>query len=194
MCCLFYRHERDLDHTYHFEIRSRHFVKWAKILSTFNCHMARKAQDGVSIMRLQVLSSFLFHSELWGWPHLCAELDGNGFFLEFTSTGNFLVKKSENRVFRKVPILACFLVKNPGGKKKGVKRRILCVKRILHSFPHFLSVGAVILHEVQQWFLTKKHTKMGTFLNTLFSLFLTKKFPQLVNLKKKPFLSNSAHK
>jgi hypothetical protein len=29
-------------------------------------HMARKAQDGLSIMSLQVLSSFLFHSELWG--------------------------------------------------------------------------------------------------------------------------------
>ena len=81
---------------------------------------------------------------------MCAELDGNGFFLEFTSCGVFLVEKSEKIMFRKVPILACFLVKNPGGKKKGVKRRILCVKWILHSFPQFLSVGAVILHEVQQ--------------------------------------------
>ena len=94
--------------------------------------------------------SFLVHSELWGWPHLCAELDGNGFFLEFTSFGNFLVKKSEKNMFRKVPILACFLVKNPGGKKGGVKRRILCVKRILLSFPQYLSVGVLILHEVQQ--------------------------------------------
>ena len=58
-------------------------------------YMVNQTQDGFSIMRLQVLSSFLFHSELWGWPHLCAELDGNGFFLEFTSIGNFLVKKSE---------------------------------------------------------------------------------------------------
>ena len=43
-------------------------------------------------------------------------------------------------------------------------------------------------------FLTKKHAKMGTFLNIFFSLFLTKKFPQLVNSRKKPFPSNSAHK
>jgi hypothetical protein len=57
--------------------------------------MVRKAQDGFSIMRLQVLSSFLFHSELWEGPNLCAELVGNGFFLEFTSIGNFLVKKIE---------------------------------------------------------------------------------------------------
>jgi hypothetical protein len=69
---------------------------------------------------------------------LCSELDGNGFFLEFTSTGNFLVKKSEKNAFRRMPILACFLVKKMGGKKVGVKR-------ILLSF-----VGAVILDEVQQ--------------------------------------------
>jgi hypothetical protein len=81
---------------------------------------------------------------------LCAEFDGNGFFLEFTSCGNFLVKKKEKNIFRKVPILACFLVNKLGGKKMGVKRRILRVKRILFSFPQFLSVWAVILHEVQQ--------------------------------------------
>jgi hypothetical protein len=52
--------------------------------------------------------SFLVHSKLWGWPHLCAELDGNGFFLAFSSFGNFLVNKSEKNRFRKVPILACF--------------------------------------------------------------------------------------
>jgi hypothetical protein len=32
----------------------------------------------------------------------------------------------------------------------GVKRRILCVKRILLSFPQFVSIGILILHEVQQ--------------------------------------------
>jgi hypothetical protein len=42
--------------------------------------------------------------------------------------------------------------------------------------------------------LTKKHAKMGTFLNIFFSLFSTKKFPQLVNSRKKPFPTNSAHK
>ena len=42
--------------------------------------------------------------------------------------------------------------------------------------------------------LTKKHAKMGTFLNIFFSLFLTKKFPQLVNSRKKPFPTNSVHK
>ena len=54
---------------------------------------------------------FLVHSERWGWPHLCAEFVGNGFFLEFTSCGNFLVKKSGKNMFRKVPILACFFVR-----------------------------------------------------------------------------------
>ena len=43
-------------------------------------------------------------------------------------------------------------------------------------------------------FWQKTHAKLGTFLNTFFSLFLTKKFPQLVNSRKKPFPFNSAHK
>jgi hypothetical protein len=73
--------------------------------------MARKAQDGFSIPRLQVLSSFLFHSELWEGTHLCAELVGNGFFLEFTSIGNFLVTKIEKGAYFRV-----FCVKNPGVK------------------------------------------------------------------------------
>jgi hypothetical protein len=83
--------------------------------------MVTQTQDGFSIMRLQVLSSFLFHSELWEGPHLCAELVGNGFFLEFTSIGNFLVNKILKNEIRRVPIIACILVKNPGGKKVGVK-------------------------------------------------------------------------
>jgi hypothetical protein len=53
-------------------------------------------------------------------------------------------------VFRKVAILACLLVTNPGGKKVGVKRRILCIKRVLLSFQHVLSGRAEILHEVPQ--------------------------------------------
>jgi hypothetical protein len=72
--------------------------------------MARKAQDGFSIMRLQVLSSFLFHPELWEGPHLCAELVGNGFFPEFTSIGNFLVKK-----IGKIKSEGYFLCKKPRG-------------------------------------------------------------------------------
>jgi hypothetical protein len=36
------------------------------------------------------------------------------------------------------------------GKKMGVKRRIICIKQILLSFPQFLSVGVLILHEVQK--------------------------------------------
>jgi hypothetical protein len=111
--------------------------------------MTRKAQDGLSIMRLQVLSSFLFHSEHWEGP-LFAELVGNGFFFEFTSIGNFLVNKIQKNEIRRVPIIACFLVNNSGGKKVSVKRRILCVKRILFSFPQFLSVGVQIFHEVPQ--------------------------------------------
>jgi hypothetical protein len=35
-----------------------------------------------------------------------------------------LAEKSEKNMFKKGPILACFLVKNPGGKKMGVKQRI----------------------------------------------------------------------
>jgi hypothetical protein len=53
-------------------------------------------------------------------------------------------------MFRMVPILACFLVKNSGGTKMGVKRRILHIKRILLSFPQYLFDVADILHEVQQ--------------------------------------------
>jgi hypothetical protein len=34
---------------------------------------------------------------------------------------------------------------------------------------------------------TKKQAKMGTFLNKFFSFLSTKKFPQLVNSRKKPF-------
>ena len=72
--------------------------------------MARKPQDVLSIVEVQGFAFFLIHSELWGWPHLCAELDGNGFFLEFTSCGKFLVNKNENNLLRKVRILACFFI------------------------------------------------------------------------------------
>ena len=37
----------------------------------------------------------------------------------------------------------------------------------------------------------QKHVKIGTLLNAFFSLFLTNKFPVLVNSRKKPFPSNS---
>ena len=43
-------------------------------------------------------------------------------------------------------------------------------------------------------FLTKKHAKMGTFLNIFFPLFSTKNFPLLMISRKKPFPSNSTHK
>ena len=69
----------------------------------------------------------------WGWLTIC-------------TLWSYFVKN----IFRKVPILACFLVKNPGGKKGGVKHRILCVKRILLSIPRFSSDLAIILHEVPQ--------------------------------------------
>jgi hypothetical protein len=51
---------------------------------------------------------------------------------------------------QKIIKFTCFLVKNQGGKNMGVKRRNLLVKRILLSFPQFLSVGVFILHEVPQ--------------------------------------------
>ena len=79
--------------------------------------MAKKPMDVLSIVEVQGFAFFLIHSELWGWPHLCAELDGNGFFLEFTSWGNFSVEKNEKNSFKKVLILTCFLVKNSGGGK-----------------------------------------------------------------------------
>ena len=84
-----------------------------------------------------MLSSFLFHSELWEEPHLCAELFGNGFFLGFTSIRNFLVNKIEEKRNQKGVHFSVFFVKNPGGKKVGIKRLILCIKRILLSFPQF---------------------------------------------------------
>ena len=52
--------------------------------------MVNQPQDALPIVKCRELSSFLFHSGLWKWPHLFAELDGNGFFLEFTSCENFL--------------------------------------------------------------------------------------------------------
>ena len=42
-------------------------------------------------------------------------------------------------------------------KIKGVKRRNLLVKWILLSFPQFLSVGVLILHEVQHKIFRKKY-------------------------------------
>jgi hypothetical protein len=40
-----------------------------------------------------------------------------------------------------------------------VKRRMLCIKRTLLSFPQFLFIVAVILHEVQQ--CTQKFATLG---------------------------------
>ena len=64
------------------------------------------------------LSSFLVHSELCGWLHLCAELDGNEFFLEFTSSQNFGLKKWKVYVQKGAYVIA-FLGKYSGGQKNG---------------------------------------------------------------------------
>jgi hypothetical protein len=64
-------------------------------------------------------------------------------FLSSPVLGTCWLKKSEKNAFRRVPILACFFGQKSGGKKVGVKQRIVCVKRILLSFPQFL-------HEVHQ--------------------------------------------
>ena len=61
------------------------------------------------------LSSFLVHSELWGWPHLCTELDGNGFFLEITSTGNFLDTKKWKKCIQKGAHFSVFFGQKSGG-------------------------------------------------------------------------------
>jgi hypothetical protein len=45
-------------------------------------------------------------------------------FLSSPVVGTFWSKNVKKNMFRKVPILACLMVKNPGGKKMGVKRRI----------------------------------------------------------------------
>ena len=60
-------------------------------------------------------------------PHIGTKLIGKGFFLSVMGLAFIIFKKIEKNEIRRVPILACFLVKNPGGKKGGVKRRMLCV-------------------------------------------------------------------
>ena len=40
----------------------------------------------------------LIYGLLAPWPHLCAELDKNVFFLEFTNCGNFFVKQNVQKV------------------------------------------------------------------------------------------------
>jgi hypothetical protein len=51
---------------------------------------------------------------------LCAELDGNGFFLDITSIGNFLVKKSEKYV-QKGAHFSVFFGQKFWGYKNGRK-------------------------------------------------------------------------
>jgi hypothetical protein len=75
-------------------------------------------------------------------------------------------------------------IRTPTDKNCGNESKIRLTHKIRLFMPIFLPPG----------FLTKKHAKMGTFLNKFVSLFLTKKFPQLVNSRKKPFPTNSAHK
>ena len=80
-------------------------------------YMVNQTQDGFSIMRLQ--RTFFFFSALFalGMTSFVCRIGWNGFFLEITSIGNFLVKKSEKNAFRKVPILAFLWSKNRGVKK-----------------------------------------------------------------------------
>ena len=58
-------------------------------------------------------------------PHIGTTLIGKGFFRSVMGLSFIILKKIEKNEIRKVPILVCFLVKNLGGKKMGVKRRIL---------------------------------------------------------------------
>ena len=83
--------------------------------------MARKVQDGLSIMRLQVLSSstLSFEDDL-----LCVQnWMGMVSFLSSQVLGAFGLTKSEKNAFRGA-YFNMFSVKNSGGKKMGVKRQI----------------------------------------------------------------------
>jgi hypothetical protein len=83
-------------------------------------------------------------------------------FLSSPVLATFWLTKLKKKNIRRVPLLACFLVKD-GRKTMNFMRQT-------------------------------DFAKMGTLLISFFSIFLTKKFPQLANSRKKPFPSNSAHK
>jgi hypothetical protein len=53
--------------------------------------------------------------------HIGTKLIGKCFFLSVMGLSFIIFKKFEKNKIRKVPILACFLVKNPRGKKGGRK-------------------------------------------------------------------------
>jgi hypothetical protein len=69
-------------------------------------------------------------------------------------------------------------------KNCGNESQICLTLKIRRFTPIFLHPG----------FLTKKTSKMGTLLISFFPIFLTKKLPILVNSRKKPIPTNSAHK
>ena len=75
----------------HFSHLCLFFFKWEGVQFYSNNVWSISTRMFFPLWDCRWLSSFLVHSEFWGWPHFCAELEGNGFFPEFTSSGNFLV-------------------------------------------------------------------------------------------------------
>ena len=89
-------------------------------------------------------------SGLSGGAYLWCDFDGVCFFHQITSLSLDPAQKICLGVSKILVKFTCFLVKNLGGKKRVSNYEFLLTKRILLSFPQFLSVFAVILHEVQQ--------------------------------------------
>jgi hypothetical protein len=75
-------------------------------------------------------------------------------------------------------------LKPPRIKTCGNERKIRLTLNNSQFYTHFLPLEV----------FTKKHAKIGTIQAPFFSLFSTKKFPQLVNSRKKPYPSNSGNK
>jgi hypothetical protein len=84
------------------------FLIWSWLDTALSCigYMVNKPQAALLIVKLQ--GTFLFSSSLWAlwWPHFLSELDGNFFFHQITSWGNFLVKKMEKRCLKKIEKLS----------------------------------------------------------------------------------------
>ena len=89
-------------------------------------------------------------SGLSGGAYLWCDFDGVCFFHQITSLSLDPAQKICLGVSKILVKFTCFLVNNLGGKKRVSNDEFLLTKRILLSFPQFLSVFAVILHEVEQ--------------------------------------------
>jgi hypothetical protein len=109
-----------------------------------------KPQEEPSIVSLQRVRKF--SSSLWalGMTSFMCRIGWEWFLSWVHQLWELFGKKKWKKYFQKGAHFSMILVKNSEGKKMGVKQRILRVKRILLSFPQYLSVWVLILHEVQQ--------------------------------------------